>query len=457
MILKQHLLLCLFLTFATIAKAQDGFVLQGTNQDKIDFEFVRNLTIVPLTINGKELSFLLDTGVKNTMIFSLKANDSLELNSAEKIKLIGLDGKTVVDAVKSTGNTVKLGKAINTNHNIYVVFDQELNFSTQLGVQVHGIIGYEFFKDFVVECNYISKVIKVYEPSAYNVRKKCRGCTALSVEFENNKPYINAEVQVGGNVVTTKLLVDSGSSDGLWLFHNSSEDLNKPTKSFRDYLGLGLTGDIFGDRSKVKHLKLDKFKLKNVTAAYPDTLALSAQAITNDRNGSLGSEVLRRFKVVIDYPRERILLKKNKDFYDDFTYDMSGLVIAHDGFSVYEDKVVLRPKDESDNKKEINLLNNSQARYNNFSKKKDSKINLKTHYELKPKFVIKSIRPDSPAENADLKVGDIVETINGKPAFKYTLNELNEMFSSQENKKIKFTISRFNLKFSRTMVLKGRL
>ena len=171
----------------------------------------------------------------------------------------------------------------------------------------------EFFKDFVVECNYISKVIKVYEPSAYNVRKKCRGCTALSVEFENNKPYINAEVQVGGNVVTTKLLVDSGSSDGLWLFHNSSEDLNKPTKSFRDYLGLGLTGDIFGDRSKVKHLKLDKFKLKNVTAAYPDTLALSAQAITNDRNGSLGSEVLRRFKVVIDYPRERILLKKNKD------------------------------------------------------------------------------------------------------------------------------------------------
>ena len=57
----------------------------------------------------------------------------------------------VVDAVKSTGNTVKLGKAINTNHNIYVVFDQELNFSTQLGVQVHGIIGYEFFKDFVVD------------------------------------------------------------------------------------------------------------------------------------------------------------------------------------------------------------------------------------------------------------------------------------------------------------------
>ena len=56
-----------------------------------------------------------------------------------------------------------------------------------------------------------------------------------------------------------------------------------------------------------------------------------------------------------------------------------------------------------------------------------------------------------------LKVGDIVETINGKPAFKYTLNELNEMFSSQENKKIKFTISRFNLKFSRTMVLKSRL
>lgn len=445
MILRQHLLLCFLLVFTTLVNAQDRFKLQGTDRDKINFEFISNLTIVPLTVNGKELSFLLDTGVKNTMIFSLKSNDSLELNSAENIKLVGLDGKTAVDAVKSTGNIVKLGKAVNKDHTIYIVFNQDLNFSTQLGIEVHGIIGYNFFKDFVVECNYISKSLKIYKPNAYNIKKNCRGCTALSVEFENDKPYINAEVQVGNNIVSTKLLVDSGSSDGLWLFHNSSEELEKPVKSFRDYLGLGLTGDIFGDRSRVQHLQLDKFKLKDVTAAYPDTIALSSQAIKNERNGSLGSEVLRRFKVVIDYPRQRILLKKNRDFSDDFTYDMSGLVVAHKGFTIYEEDIVRRLQNESS----FNISNTNET--------KSPTVELKTHYALKPQFVIISIRSGSAAEIADLKVGDVVETINGKPAFEYTLSQLSDLFSSQENKKVRFTILRENLKLKRTMVLKSRL
>ena len=43
---------------------------------------------------------------------------------------------------------------------IYVVLDSKINFTSRLGVLVHCIIGYNIFKDFVVEINYRSKYIR---------------------------------------------------------------------------------------------------------------------------------------------------------------------------------------------------------------------------------------------------------------------------------------------------------
>ena len=52
---------------------------------------------------------------------------------------------------------IKIGKAVNVNQEVFVVFDEEINFTPRLGVPIHGIIGYDIFKDFVVEINYSSK------------------------------------------------------------------------------------------------------------------------------------------------------------------------------------------------------------------------------------------------------------------------------------------------------------
>lgn len=439
----------LLLLMGTATYAQGEFRIIGNNDyEKLDFEFINNLVIIPVKFNGVELSFLLDTGVKNTILFSLQDRDSLELKQVEEVRLRGLGNDKPIRGVKSFNNVFEIGKIVDRNHPVYIVFDQDVNFSTRLGKVVHGIIGYEFFKQFVVETNYVTNKMQIWKPEAYDI-KRCRRCTSLSLKFSNSKPYINAEVDIGDNVVSTTLLLDSGSSDGLWLFEHTLDNVEKPDERFQDYLGLGLNGDIFGERTRVETLKIDKFTLRNVTTAFPDTLAIKTASTFKQRNGSIGAEVLRRFKVVIDYPNERILLRRNKNFSDEFNYDMSGLTFGHNGLSVVK----------SEKNTAINEVGNTSAsggRRNGGLTLVDRRTR-QISYELKPQLVITNIRENSPASEAGLLKNDNVISVNGREAHLYSIPELTELFSSKENKVIKIVVERNGAVITARVKLKRRI
>ena len=55
------------------------------------------------------------------------------------------------------------------------------------------------------------------------------------------------------------MLLDSGGSDALWLFENSKKEIKTPKKFFNDILGEGLSGIIYGNRSRIPRLKIGGF------------------------------------------------------------------------------------------------------------------------------------------------------------------------------------------------------
>lgn len=68
--------------------AQEGFVLpKGKKHGMVDFELVNNLVLIPVTINGADFTFLLDTGSANSVIFSFEAIDSLVLHNSQTFQL----------------------------------------------------------------------------------------------------------------------------------------------------------------------------------------------------------------------------------------------------------------------------------------------------------------------------------------------------------------------------------
>ena len=83
---KTFFFLVLFFTIFFCSNAQNGFHFQEKNKRKqrVSFKLINNLIVIPVAINGQNLSFILDTGVNKTIIFNLSKNDSIDLLNTKK-------------------------------------------------------------------------------------------------------------------------------------------------------------------------------------------------------------------------------------------------------------------------------------------------------------------------------------------------------------------------------------
>jgi len=408
---------------------QGSFDIPGKQKDKIRFQLINNLIVIPVEINGVELSFLLDTGVSKPILFNITNTDSLQMNNVETIFLRGLGGGETVRALRSKKNFLKIGNAVNVNQELYVVFDQEINFTPMLGVPVHGILGYSFFKDFIVEINYRSKIIKLNRRASYTY-KSCEKCETFNLTFHNNKPYIKGEVTLGQVKLPVKLLIDTGSSDALWLFEDPKYGISASNnKYFRDFLGRGLSGSVHGKRSKIKAFELKNFKLMDVNTAFPDSSAIHHAKQIEERNGSLSSEILRRFDIIFDYQGAKLTLKKNSNFKDEFRYNRSGIVLEQRGFRLVRETVKNKTFDNYGRSNEDNVTISTVQSY---------------RVGLKPAFTIVEVRENSPAEKAGLLKDDIVISINGKQSYELKLQEVTNYFRGKVGKAIRLKVERGN-------------
>ena len=312
--LYNYIIFCRVLLYSTGVFSQGKFVMNSESSKKINFEFASNLMVIPIEINGVELSFVLDTGVSKPILFNLTERDSLNLKNTNTFYLHGLGGNGKIEALKSGQNKFRIGDAINTNQDLYVVFDKSIDFTPRLGVLVHGIIGYDIFKDFIVEVNYSSKYIKLHNPSTFKKRFSKKWST-IPIEIYSKKPFINTQVQIQDDMKDVKLLIDTGSSDALWLFEDIERGiLPNDSLFFNDYLGKGLSGSVYGKRSKVEKFNISNFSLKKVNVAFPDSLSVDKAKTFKERNGSLGGYILKRFNLFFDYSNGVLYLKKNSNF-----------------------------------------------------------------------------------------------------------------------------------------------
>ncbi|NNC49801.1 MAG: PDZ domain-containing protein [Flaviramulus sp.] len=443
--MKKYLcLVIMFFGLNTFGYSQNKFIIQNKNQtDKINFKLINNLIIFPVEINGVTLSFILDTGVSKPIIFNfLNVSDTLKIKDTETIYLRGLGNGESVKALKSKNNIFKIGDAIKLNQDLFAVFDTNLNFAPRLGVPIHGIIGYDLFKDFIVEINYSNRYIRLSNPDLY-LYKKCKKCETLNLEFYNNKPYVDAEVTINKKIIPVKLLIDSGGSDSLWLFEDDSLGIKSSNKYFNDFLGHGLSGSVFGKRSKIDLFSINKYKLYNANVAYPDSSSISFARKFEGRNGSLAGNILKRFNLIFDYQKAKVKIKKNTRFREEFSYNKSGIELAHDGVRIVKEiknRVLSKGTGEQTIDDEFN----------------SNRIVINTQYQisLKPAYTIVELRENSPAANAGLLIGDVILNINNKESYNYSLQQITQMFYEDEGKKIRLRIDRngvilffgFNLK-----------
>ncbi len=425
--------LIFFLFACNLGFCQGNFIIKDNRASyKVKFKLINNLIVFPVEVNGVELSFLLDTGVSKPIVFNtLEGIDTLQVHDTERIFLRGLGSGKPIEAIKSRKNLFKIGEAINVNQTLYVIFDTSMDFAPRLGVPIHGIIGYDLFKDFIVEVNYSAKYIKLHDPKRYKA-KSCKKCEVLDLEFYNSKPYLNAEIDVDDKKVPIKLLIDSGGSDALWLFEDKEKQITiEEGNYFEDFLGSGLSGSIYGKRSKIKKLYLKDFTFEDVNVAYPDSASIHYARKFVDRNGSISGELLKRFNMVFDYGKSKLTLKKNGKFNKPFDYNKSGISIEYGDVRLV---------------KERQNRSGGGTKYDNpgTDLEGSTPIILVTTYKysLKPAFTIVQLRKNSPALRAGLKINDVILSINSRESHEFTLQEMLEHFYGKDGKNIRLKIDR---------------
>ena len=424
-------LVLLLICFSLNINSQTRFFFNGGNTDRqqISFKLINNLIVIPLEINGKKLSFILDTGVNKTILFNLPENDSIGLLNKTNVSLQGLGTGDAVNAIISKKNTFKIKNIISRNETIYVILNDSFNLSSKMGTTIHGIIGYNLLKDFIVRVNYKTRKLDFYNPKTFQY-KKCRKCEIIPFSFYRKKPFINAKVRldtVGNKLLDVKLLVDLGGSDAMWLFENSKEEIKTPKRFFNDFLGEGLSGPIFGNRSRVSMFKLGKFEIENATASFLDFASTHNARKFKERNGSIGGGILKKFKVWIDYPNRKFTFKKNGAFTSGFNYNMSGLDVVYNGKQIVKEETV---------------KNSSDSFNQNINQRKSISFVTSYSFKFKPSYRIKNVVTNSPAYNAGLLKDDIILKINGKETHNFTLGDIIHKFQERDKKKIKMIISR---------------
>ena len=383
---------CFFLRAGVLAQTI-GFSLKGDNTKVvIPFESYNNLIIVPVVLNKAiPLRFILDTGVQTTILTDRTFSDLLNIQYHRKLSLVGADGDKGVDAYVAADVSLELPGTKGEGQVMLVLEEDYLQLRHYLGEEVHGILGYEIFRRFIVEINYDQQTLTLYEPAAFKPKRRFE---AIPITIENTKPYFYANINLkNGAVVRSKFMIDTGASHSLLLDASSHHSIEIPEKRIRCNLGRGLGGDIDGFIGRIENISFSKFSFDEVISSFPDTLRLGKIVKETGRQGTLGAGILRRFTVVIDYYDNKLYLKKNKDYKQSFEFNMSGIELVATG-------------------RELDV------------------------------FVINDIRKDSPADAVGLKVGDTIKVVNGAHASSMDLNEINSIFREKEGKKIRLKVIR---------------
>ena len=370
---------------------------QRQRQQRIPFDFRSNLIIISAQINGADTArFIVDTGVSYTIITD-PAVLCHPMPSSRTIRMLGVGESGTLTASVSTGNTIRLGNLQADHSNLIILSEDLLRLSEYAGVPIHGIIGYELFADLVVTLDFERQEIWFTEPGKYRYRP--RKGARHPITILDKKVYVDAiSAGTAAHPLPLRVVLDTGAGQALLLDRFQPRSVVPvPDVVVRRQLGRGLNGCINGELGRLSSIYLGHQRINDVLVSYPDSSNFSQKlSQLPQRQGSIGCELLRRFRVTLNYPAGYMVLKPIKRLLrEPFEYNMSGLEL--------------------------------RARGNGFQQ-----------------YFIDQVAAGSPGHQAGLLAGDELLIVNNVPSSRLTLSDIFRMLQAGEGKFVSVLVKRRN-------------
>lgn len=408
---RLMLIFCLLLAepIALLGQENTGFrILNQRKEAEIPFQAINNLIVVSVLLDNLiPLNFLVDTGVRTAILTDRFYSDLLSINYDRKLSIRGAGNRLFVEAYIARDVAFKISDVQAEGQSMLVLQDDYLQLSAQLGTPVHGIIGYDFFQHFVVKIDYAAQLMTLYEPAHF---KHPRSYDYYPLTIEDTKPYISCElVDVEGKeTMPVKLMLDTGASHALLLHQEDScSGITLPDKTIYGTLGRGLVGDVVGHIGRIPRLELSKkYAFEDVLTSFPEENTYKFASDQGNRDGTIGGELLHRFTAIFDYSRQAFYLSRNKHYRQPFILSKTGFTLTAEGEGLTTFRVI-------------------------------------------------QVRENTPAEEAGIKVGDVLMKLNGTRAKNLTLMTITEKLRKRDGKKIRLHMKRGEEEYKTTFRLRN--
>lgn len=297
------------------------------------------------------LNFILDTGSGGISLDSTTVEMLKIPTEASDRTIRGIAG---IKKVRFANNNSLHFPGLTVDSLNFHINDYEV-LTSVYGEHIDGIIGYSFFSRFIVQLDYDTNRITIYNKG--NIRYP-KGGFMLRPNLATI-PVTTHRLREE-RAITSRYFFDSGAGLCLLLTEDFIADssLYSKKKKFWTTQAEGLGGKSFMRITTTKEFRLGPYKFRRVpTFIFHDEYNVTSYPYLG---GLIGNDLLRRFNVILNYERREIHLTPNKQFREPFDYAYTGL-----GF-----------------------------------------------YFIDGQVTVTDIMPGSPAEKSGFKVGDVIIAVN---------------------------------------------
>lgn len=259
----------------------------------LSFEVKFNLPQVTLTIGGKEVLLLLDTGSRNALHLPIEVINTIpnKVEQANKIKSIDLSGN-INESRQFIVNNLELGSFIFKNVDVLEYKNWGLAISSensrkQQGEESFSVIGLDLFKDYLLTINFPERQLIISDE--YNSYAMLDN-TWISLPFVIDKEGI--VISVSDGIKTYKMVLDTGATFSII---KESSLAQKTIQINKD------------DGYQFIDLKVNNLDSNKIKAIILDSLPAEFQA-----DGLLGGDFLNKHIVKIDFKNKKLWFKAVK-------------------------------------------------------------------------------------------------------------------------------------------------
>lgn len=285
-----------------------------TDSVTVNLKLIENQLFIPISIEKETRYWLLDSGASMSIIDEDYAR-GLGLTPEGRIAGHGFGENFSLGFVNLP--EYQVGKLKLNPQKVYV--SKGLSAKSYEPV-IAGVAGYDLLSRFVVELDYTNGHVTFHDPTSFRYRG----------------PGHIFDAPLKYRTFTLPVQLDD-FEEGVWsldlgayrssLHYPFSKKNGLTTRRGVASVSQGMSGIVHEKLSRFGRLRIGNFELSNQVIAIAEETRVGA-ASRGETDGNLGNSTLRNFHLFLDYPNQKVILEKSKEFNVVPRTDKSGLLIG---------------------------------------------------------------------------------------------------------------------------------